>query len=45
MQGLVPTGADLAGEFAMICDYTGETLKVRGWMVTDLAVIERGVAK
>lgn len=43
LQGLVPSGSDLDGEFTMVCDYTGESLRVRGWMVTDLEVIARGV--
>ena len=43
LQGLVASGADLDGTFIMVCDHTGETLKVNGWMVADLHVVARGV--
>ena len=32
LSGMVADDADLDGRFTMICDDTGETLRVNGWM-------------
>ncbi|QNQ09263.1 hypothetical protein [Sphingomonas alpina] len=34
---LVDDDADLDGEFAAICLDTGQTLKVKGWLIDQLA--------
>jgi hypothetical protein len=45
LEGLVPAGTDFDGTFLLICDLTGETLRVNGWMAEDITVMERGVSK
>jgi len=37
---MVEDGTDLEGAFDAICNDTGERLRVRGWMITDLETME-----
>jgi hypothetical protein len=35
----VPSGTDMDGEFNALCNDTGETLLIRGWMIEELEEI------